>query len=138
MKNMLKKYTNIANKLSNYPAFGSKNTNVMDMLVGMLLAISPLLQHYKGFVVNAGILVLILCLPYVCIKLLLRFKRLPWKNLLIVAPLALFQVFRVLAHGTTFLEMAHAAVLCGYFAAIVKGDLFRFAIDSHEIGSFTL
>jgi len=26
----------------------------------------------------------------------------------------------------------------GYFAAIVKGDLFRFAIDSHETGSFTL
>ena len=25
-----------------------------------------------------------------------------------------------------------------YFAAIVKGDLFRFAIDSHETGSFTL
>ena len=26
----------------------------------------------------------------------------------------------------------------GYFSAIVKGDLFRFAIDSHETGSFTL
>ena len=26
----------------------------------------------------------------------------------------------------------------GYFAAIVKGDLFRFAIDSQETGSFTL
>ena len=123
MKNMLKKYTNIANKLSNYPAFGSKNTNVVDMLVGLLLAISPLLQHYKGFVVNAGILVLILCLPYVCIKLLLRFKSLPWKNILIVVPLVLFQAFRVLAHGTTFMELAHAAVLCGYFTAIVLGGI---------------
>lgn len=26
----------------------------------------------------------------------------------------------------------------GYFATIVKGDLFRFAIDSHETGSFVL
>ena len=26
----------------------------------------------------------------------------------------------------------------GYFAAIVKGDLFRFAIDGRETGSFTL
>ena len=26
----------------------------------------------------------------------------------------------------------------GYFAAVVKGDLFRFAINSHETGSFTL
>lgn len=25
-----------------------------------------------------------------------------------------------------------------YFAAIVKGDLFRFAIDYHETGSFTM
>jgi hypothetical protein len=26
----------------------------------------------------------------------------------------------------------------GYFAAVVKGDLFRFAIENHETGSFTL
>ena len=33
----------------------------------------------------------------------------------------------------------HYADLCqGYFSAVVKPDLFRFAIDSHETGSFTL
>ena len=36
------------------------------------------------------------------------------------------------------IEKHYAALHRDYFAAIVKGDLFRFAIDSHETGSFTL
>lgn len=36
------------------------------------------------------------------------------------------------------IEKHYADLYHGYFAAIVKGDLFRFAIDSHETGSFTI
>lgn len=36
------------------------------------------------------------------------------------------------------IEKHYADLNHGYCAAIVKGDLFRFAIDSHETGSFTL
>lgn len=36
------------------------------------------------------------------------------------------------------IEKHYADLHHGYFAAIVKGDLFRFAIDSRETGSFTL
>ena len=36
------------------------------------------------------------------------------------------------------IEKNYAELHQDYFAAIVKGDLFRFAIDSKEIGSFTL
>lgn len=36
------------------------------------------------------------------------------------------------------IEKNYADLHHGYFAAIIKGDLFRFAIDSHETGSFTL
>ena len=36
------------------------------------------------------------------------------------------------------IEKHYADLLHGYFSAIVKSDLFRFAIDSHETGSFTL
>ena len=36
------------------------------------------------------------------------------------------------------IEKHYADLHNGYFAAIVKGDLFRFAIESHETGSFTL
>ena len=122
MKSIFKGCAAVLNKLTNYPVFGSNNTNIGDMLVGLLLALSPLLQHYKGIVFNAGILVLILCLPYVCVKLLFRFRSLQWKNILIALPLVLFQVFRVVAHGTTFMELAHAAVLCGYFVAIALGN----------------
>ena len=123
MKHMFKSCVAMMNKLTNYPTLGSENSNVVDMLVSMLLVISPLLQHYKGVVVNAGILVLILCLPYVCLKLLFRLRSLQWKNILFALPLVVFQVFRVFAHGTTFMELAHAAVLCGYFVAATLGGL---------------
>jgi hypothetical protein len=36
------------------------------------------------------------------------------------------------------IEKHYADLHCGYFAAIVKADLFQFAIDSHETGSFLL
>ena len=36
------------------------------------------------------------------------------------------------------IEKHYADLHHGYFAAIVKGDLFRFAIDSRKIGSFSL
>lgn len=36
------------------------------------------------------------------------------------------------------IEKHYANLHHGYFAAIVKGNLFRFAIDSHETGSFVL
>ena len=36
------------------------------------------------------------------------------------------------------IEKHYSDLHCGYFAAIVKGDLFRFVIDSQETGSFTL
>ena len=123
MKRMFKSCVALMNKLTNYPTFGSENSNEVDMLVSMLLVISPLLQHYKGFVVNAGILALVLCLPYVCLKLLFRLHILPWKNVLIVLPLVLFQIFRVFAHGTTLLELAHGVVLSAYFIVIALGGI---------------
>ena len=36
------------------------------------------------------------------------------------------------------IEKHYTDLYCGYFAAIVKSDLFRFAIDSKEIGSFAI
>ena len=36
------------------------------------------------------------------------------------------------------IEKHYDDLYCGYFAAIVKGDLFRFAIDSKETGAFAL
>lgn len=115
--------TSVMNRLSYFPSLGCRNTNVADMIVSFLLVISPLLQHYKGVAVNAGILVLVLCMPYVCIKLLFCFRQLQLKNTLFALPLVLFQMFRVFAHGTSFMELAHAAVLSGYFIAIALGGI---------------
>lgn len=123
MRRITKPLNIFLDQLSHYPSLGSENTNIMDLLVSLLLVISPLLQHYKGVAVNAGIVVLVLCLPYVCLKLLFRWRSLRFSNVLIVLPLVLFQIFRVLDHGTTLMEFAHGAVLCGYFIAISLGGI---------------
>ena len=122
--NQISRYVqSVIDRLTNYPVLGSENTSAADKLVALLLALAPILQHYKGIVFNAGIFVLILCLPYVGLKLLLRFRSLNWKKALIALPLVLFQVFRVVAHGTSFMELAHSAVLCGYFVVIALGGI---------------
>lgn len=123
MKQISKCGAAVMDKLTNYPTLGCENTNFVDMIVGFLLAISPLLQHYTGVVVSAGILVLVLCLPYVCLKLLFRLRSLQLGPVLIALPLVLFQIFRVVAHGTTFMELAHGAVLAGYFVVIAIGGI---------------
>ena len=123
MSRFAKYWSELWEHLANYPTFGCENTDLADKLVSFLLVISPLLQHYRGVGVNAGILVLVLCLPYIGVKLLLRLRSLRWKNLMWVLPLILFQVFRVVAHGTTLMEVAHGVVLCGYFTAIALGGI---------------
>jgi uncharacterized Zn finger protein len=43
-----------------------------------------------------------------------------------------------LKEALDLIEKHYADLHCEYFAAVVKSDLFRFAIDSKETGSFTI
>ncbi len=113
-----------SNSLTGFPALGKNNTNALDKLVALVLATAPLLQYYKGIsVFHAGFLVLIVCIPYIGIRLLLRIRELEWKNLWYALPLVLFQVYRVVAHGTDFIEFMHGVVLSAYFIAIALGGI---------------
>ena len=117
------RFPNLPTAFSGYSTIGVENNSLCDKICGFLLAAAPLLQHYKGIYVNAGILVLVLCLPWIGIRLLLRFRELEWKRLIPVLPLILFLIYRVADHGTTFMEIAHCGVLCAYFAAIALGGI---------------
>jgi len=91
----------------------------MDVLCVLLLAISPILQNYKGPIANAGITVLIALFPYMVLKLLTRLHtfRFPRESV----PLIVYYLYRLFAHGTSFVEFASVAIMIVAFIAIPNG-----------------
>ena len=107
-------------------SFGDNNDSFIDKLCVFFLAISPILQHYRGPVATAGITVLIFFLPFLFLKLLFmlrtfRIKYINIKYMAAIIPLIVFYLYKVFSHGTNFLEFAHAAVMIIYFIAIASG-----------------
>lgn len=54
--------------------YGLNNKSILDKICALLIALSPILQHYKGLYANAGVTALILISPYLVLKLLFRLK----------------------------------------------------------------
>ena len=49
-------------------AYGSANKTALDKLCSFLLAIAPILQHYKGLYENAGFTVLLFAFPILTVR----------------------------------------------------------------------
>ena len=71
----------------------------------LLIALSPILQHYKGIGVYSGVFALILAFPYV----IYRLAKKPVKGhaFAIIAPLLPYFFFQIIDHGTTISEVSH-------------------------------
>ena len=50
--------------------YGNENNSFGDKICALILALAPLLQHYKGIVENAGFTVLILITPILLLRTL--------------------------------------------------------------------
>ena len=87
--------------------------DVLDTFFVFLIAVSPILQNYKGPLINAGITVMLLTVPYVAMKLL-WVRAFPAKVLGILAPIYVFQIFKVVDHGTSVTELGLAALYIVY------------------------
>ena len=48
--------------------YGSENTAFGDKICALVIALAPILQHYKGIVENAGFTVLILITPVLFLR----------------------------------------------------------------------
>ena len=57
--------------------FGSENLTFGDKICALVMALAPLLQHYKGIVQNAGFTVLLLITPILLIR---TFNKLDTEN----------------------------------------------------------
>ena len=75
----------------------------------ILLALCPILQHYKGLFVNAAVTVLLLVFPYALFRI---FKKgaVALNKTGFVLPLVLFFFFKVVDHGTSVTELGQAVI----------------------------
>jgi hypothetical protein len=103
-------------------SLGGNNNSFIDMLCVFLLAISPILQFYRGPIANAGITVLVVLFPYMLLRLLLILPTFRFKIMYeVIPPLIVFYLYKLFSHGGNFVVFAHVAIMIVYFIAIAAG-----------------
>lgn len=85
------------------------NISKLEKMIIILLALCPILQHYKGLYVNAAVTVLLVSFPFAAFKLYKK-RLISLKRMRYVAPLIVFSLFKVIDHGTTVDETGQAII----------------------------
>ena len=96
-------------------------TKVLDRVAASLLALCPVLQHYRAPLFNAALTVMVLLIPYFLCRVILDRKNLRWSQLKIIWALVAYMIFRVVDHGTSVTEIGQSGVLIIYFAVAAFG-----------------
>ncbi len=97
-----------------------RSSTALDRMCIILLAMCPILQHYKGPFVNAAVSVLLLVLPVAVMKLLMK-GRFSATDLGFAFPLVLYFFYKVMDHGTTVTELGQAVVFSILVISIACG-----------------
>ena len=104
-------------------SYGRENDSVWDKLCAFLLAVSPLLQHYRGFYENAGFSALLLIFPILFFRFLAGRKdgRLSSRNLIAILPLVAFEIYTAVVHPTSAIRLMYIAFMICVFVCIAGG-----------------
>jgi len=97
----------------------NKKSNTWDKIAAVLLALCPLLQHYKGLVDNAATTVLMIVAFYLLFRVLPQLKTLTFKATRPVLILIIFFVFKLIAHGTNISELGQVVLFIFLLLAYV-------------------
>lgn len=97
--------------------------NVADRIAAIMIALCPLLQHYRAPIYNAAITCLVMVVLYVAFRVIILFRKIKWSRLKLVWPLIFYMIFRVVDHGTSFTELAQSGVIAVVLAAAAIGCL---------------
>ena len=122
--------------------------SALDWICAVLLALLPILQHYRGllgFVASAflnnilpahyinladnmSISLMILMAPYLAVRFFACLKEKNFKGLLLVSPLIAFYIYKVIDHGTSVAELLQVGLSIGYLVCLGMGciDLKKF------------
>lgn len=89
----------------------------LDRIAAIMMALCPVLQHYKAPVYNAALTVMVLLVPYLLLRILSRVKDFQLAELRPVWALIAYMIFRVVDHGTSVTELGQSTVLIVFFVA---------------------
>lgn len=103
--------------------YGLNNTSSLDKLFAFFLAVSPILQHYKGIYANAGLSILLLISPFLALKLLVKLRKTDYDPycVLAITPLLLFQLYKMVDHRINAGKTLYALFIIVIFLAISCG-----------------
>lgn len=109
------------NKFSRIAKLGSHNISLADKICAFCLAWLPLLQHYTGVFLEASICVVAVFLPYIIWKFIKQRADVNYSVILIVLPLIIFELYKLVDHGTNYIEIGRAIIFCTYLICAVCG-----------------
>lgn len=111
------------NSLNTLAKFGENNKTFFDEFCAFLLAFTPIFQHYKGPIYNLAISTLIVVFCYFFMKLIvvIQYRKISFYELLPVIPWVLFSIYKVIAHGTAFVEFMEYFILIVVYIAGAAG-----------------
>lgn len=89
----------------------------LDRVSASLLALCPVLQHYKAPAYNAAVMVMAFVVIYLLCRMVLVREEICWSKLKLVAVLIVYMLFRIVDHGTSVTELGRSGVLIIFFAA---------------------
>ena len=79
-------------------SLGVENDTVLDKFCALMLAVSPILQHYRGLFQNAGFTVLLLAVPIIMLRMLLK-RAVSNSGMAALLPFILFEIYTVLDYS---------------------------------------
>lgn len=91
----------------------------LDRVSASLLALCPVLQHYRAPMYNAAVVVMSIVAVYLMCRMVLVRKELCWKKLKPITVLLVYMIFRIIDHGTSVTELGRSLVLSALFVAAV-------------------
>ena len=105
--------------------YGSENTTFGDKICALVMALAPLLQHYKGVVQNAGFTVLLLITPVLFIRTLNKLDKgvVNRKSFYAIIPLILFYLYTILIRDFNFMRLGYVLLLSWIFICVSNGSI---------------
>ncbi|MCR5659283.1 MAG: hypothetical protein K6G25_08160 [Bacteroidales bacterium] len=115
--------------------YGSENTSFGDKVCALVLALAPLLQHYKGVVQNAGFTVLLLITPILFLRTYFKLKIgvVDKKSFYAIIPLIIFYFYTIIIRDFNVMRLGYVLLLSWIFICVSNGSInisyfFKYAI----------
>lgn len=110
-------------KYSELLSFGKENDLVVDWICAALLALCPILQHYKGLFVDASTTILVLIFPWLLFRFLFKSTRINLSALYIVLPLIVLNIYKSVIHEISLMYLAYGLAMAFYYAMAALGHI---------------